>query len=73
MCFSPMPITMLIATIEDNKVESKVEEIDEDECEFCGGEGFVVTDEDDGEGHVRIGVGHRRCVCKQTNDEDQDD
>lgn len=46
----------------------------DEECEFCGGEGFIAIDEDDGEGNTRKGVGSRRCICRDNfNEDDQDD
>lgn len=53
--------------------KAPVEKEKEDVCEFCGGDGFITLDEDDGEGHTRAGVGQRRCVCKNNfNEDDQD-
>lgn len=30
-------------------------------CTYCGGEGYIATDEEDGEGHTMRGVGRERC------------
>lgn len=34
----------------------------ENVCDDCFGTKFEVVDEDDGEGHLMIGVGTRRCL-----------
>lgn len=41
-----------------------IKTVDEGECIYCGGEGEVATDEDDGEGHIMRGVGTQKCVCQ---------
>ena len=43
-------------------------------CEYCGDTGEINTDEDDGEGHLQVGVGTQKCICKTKVDEfhDQD-
>lgn len=36
-----------------------------DVCEYCLGEGYVVSDADDGEGHIMRGAGEEvKCVCQ---------
>jgi transcription elongation GreA/GreB family factor len=55
--------------------ESLTEEEEESVCEFCGGTGIEITDEDDGEGHIMRGVGERKCICQiheeEYNDQDK--
>ena len=60
---------MLTETLKKPEVEA----VDEDECEFCGGDGYVTVDEDDGEGHSMGGVGSRRCICRQSVDDYEQD
>ena len=48
----------------DSDFDSECPECEE-ECEFCGGEGVVTTDADDGEGHIMRGAGNEvPCVCQ---------
>lgn len=35
------------------------------DCDLCGDTGFVVIDEDDGEGNIMVGTGTRKCLCQQ--------
>lgn len=56
-----------IYTCETCKQECDVEEV----CDDCLGTGEIVTDEDDGEGHVMRGVGNRKCHC-QTKEKEFD-
>lgn len=44
-------------------------EENEDKCEWCGGEGVIATDEDDGEGHTMRGVGSQKCICQVSSPE----
>lgn len=46
-------------------------EYSEEVCEFCGGTGIEITDEDDGEGHIQHGVGSRKCVCQSKEEDDE--
>ena len=47
-------------------VAGKVKEL-KLECEYCGGEGVLSTDVDDGEGHLMQGVGEEKCICQLEN------
>jgi hypothetical protein len=33
-------------------------------CSDCFGTGEITTDESDGEGHIMVGVGHKKCHCQ---------
>lgn len=52
-----------------------MEIIDEvsDECPFCGGDGWVSTDERDSDGNIERGVGRQKCICQIDNETDEDD
>ena len=40
----------------------------EEVCDYCGGEGVVNSDVDDGEGHLMHGVGdEEKCICQLEN------
>lgn len=43
------------------------------ECDICHDTGFVLTDEDDGEGHTARGVGTRPCLCELDREKHGDD
>ncbi len=49
------------------------------ECEICGDTGYLLVDEDDGEGHTRWGVSQRPCQCQfdkngwDAEDDEEDD
>lgn len=45
----------------------------EEVCEYCLGTGEIPTDEDDGEGHTARGVGTRKCFCRMSPDEPEND
>lgn len=43
-------------------MENEQEEIEV--CEYCEGTGVMSTNESDGEGHIMLGVGTRKCICQ---------
>ena len=57
------------------KTKKDVEEIDlmraakkREECDYCGGEGVITGDADDGEGHLMRGAGDEEtCICQLEN------
>lgn len=55
-------------------MEEPLEPLVEDElCDFCGGDGYVFTDGDGGEGNRQFGVGTMKCLCQyEFNEDDQD-
>jgi len=48
-----------------------VQEGEEGECEFCGGEGEVSVDGVDTDGNVERGVDTQKCICKVDNGDDR--
>ena len=46
------------------KVAMGKEKKEEDVCEYCRGSGEIPVDENDGEGHIMVGVGTQKCICQ---------
>lgn len=45
---------------------------EDEECEYCGGEGEVSTDEMDADGNIERGVGSQKCICQIDSGDDYD-
>jgi len=45
--------------------------MEEEVCELCEGEGYILEDEDDGEGHTMRGTNSRICPHVLKDEEDR--